>query len=212
MDGPLYLFLADLKKSTSLTQSNAERVRRALEDGLHALNDKLETLLNPLQVNYGDEIAGLFSAPHELQTVVTNIRRVLDDQISFRFVIAYGKVGDPTAPLTQMSGPVFKEANDALLALKRQREFADWRIGSETTRLSLNALSRAQNAFIADMTNYQRSVHYLLAEGISGVDIAAHLNKDPRSVSYARKASKSDIVLDLDRAIMANLLDIRTGQ
>lgn len=212
MDEPLYLFLADLKKSTSLSQSDAERVRLALEDGLRTLNDKLETRLHPLQVNYGDEIAGLFSAPLELQAVINNIRRVLDDHISFRFVVAYGQVGDPTAPLTQMSGPVFKEANDALLALKRQREFADWRISSETTRLSLNALSRAQNAFISDMTDYQRRVHYLLAEGVSGVDIAARLNKDPRSVSYARKASKSDIVLDLDRAIMANLQDIKSGQ
>lgn len=201
-----YLLLADLKGSSALPADQSRSVMELLLPELERQNDRAgDDLVYPLEVNYGDEFAGLFSSPHQLNQIVSDVRDMLRPQGSFRFVVAYGRIGYAGGTIREMGGPVFETAARALSALKKARLYGDWHVGEPETNLALNAMTNAANTMVAEMTEYQHEVFLLHKKGLSGQEIAVKLSKNPRSISSAKKTGHAKIVIQLEAAIDAML-------
>lgn len=201
-----YLLLADLKGSSALSAESGHSVMQHLLPELARQNERAgDDLVYPLEVNYGDEFAGLFSAPHQLNRIVSDIRDTLRPHGAFRFVVAYGRIGYAGGTVREMGGPVFETAARALTNLKKAKQFGDWRVGDSATNLALNAMTNAANTLVAEMTDYQHAVFLLQKSGLSGQEIAQKLSKNPRSVSNAKKTGHAKTVIQLEAAMDAML-------
>lgn len=197
-----YLLLADIKGSSDLTAQANTALMARLIPALEAQNDAHSAdLAYPLEINYGDEFAGLFSNPRAIYQIVTTIRAALRGLASFRFVVAHGRIGFAGQTIREMGGPVFDTAASALSDLKKKKSFARWIMGQNTTRLSLDALTNGAHSLLQDMTDYQYDVFRLQSAGLKGVEIAKALSKDPRSVSNAKKTGHAKTAIALEQAI-----------
>lgn len=202
-----YLILADIKGSSALNSTRSASVMERLLPELARQNDRLShDLVYPLEVNYGDEFAGLFSSPRGLYRLISDVRETLRPTATFRFVVAYGRIGYAGGTLPEMGGPVFERAAQALKALKTARKFSDWKLGDPANDAALTAMTNAANTMINDMTDYQYTVYWLEKAGLKGTEIAEKLGKNPRSISNAKKTGHSNDVISLERAVEA-LLD-----
>ena len=161
----------------------------------------VDDLIAPLEINYGDEIAGLFKTPAKIPEIVDEIRHTLQNHIGFRYVVTYGRIGFAASTLREMGGPVFDQASKALLQLKKDKQFARWQLGRNPYDAALTALSNAAHTLISRMSSYQYEVYRLHRDGLAGVDIADQLGRDPRSVSNAKRSSHADIVIQSENAL-----------
>ncbi len=197
-----YLLLVDLKGSTQLAPKVAERLFGRLEKRLPALNRRLDPApVLGLSISYGDEVAGLFDTPAHLYSVVDQIRGWLHPEVAIRFVAAHGSIGRFSQDIRQVGGEVFKRADDAVRAIKKERRFCRWLIGDGTTNAALDALTEISNAVLEDMTAYQREVYRLLASGLSQAEIAGRMGKHRQSVSDAVRRGHAELVLEAADAI-----------
>ena len=204
-----YLLLADIQGSSVLSARQAESLMMHLLPALERENLHHSAEISyPMEVNYGDEFAGLFTTPGPLYQIVSNLRHALKGIARFRFVVVHGRIGYAGGSIREMGGPVFESASHALDSLKKSRQSSRWIIGDEATDLSLTALSNAASSLIADMTDYQYAVFRLHQEGMKGVDIAEQLGKDARSVSNAKKGGHSKTVIDIEAALNAILTSL----
>lgn len=173
---------------------------------LERQNDRAgNDVVYPLEVNYGDEFAGLFSTPRQLNRITSDLRDVLRPHGAFRFVVAYGRVGFAGGTIREMGGPVFEAAAHALSDLKKARQYGDWQVGTSATNLALNAMTNAACTLVAEMTDYQHAVFLAQKAGLSGQEIAEKLSKNPRSVSNAKKTGHAKTVIQLEAAMDALL-------
>jgi DNA-binding CsgD family transcriptional regulator len=204
-----YLLLVDLKKSTRLTRGAAERVFGQLEGRLVELNRTLDPPpVLGLTISYGDEVAGLFDSPIHLYNIVDQVRDWLYPEAGIRFVAARGAIGRLSEDIRQVGGEVFKRADEAIRAIKRDRRFCRWLIGGATVNTTLDALTEISNAVLEDMTEYQREVYRQLAAGLNQTDIAALLSKHRQSVSDAVKRGHAESVLEARAAINGLLAEV----
>ncbi len=171
----------------------------------------MSELIYPLEVNYGDEFAGLFATPRALYQVVADVRDALRGIATFRFVTARGRIGYAGASVREMGGPVFETASHALTQLKKQRQFSDWQISDPATNLALTALTNSAAALIDEMTPYQHIVYMFQKAGLKGTEIAEKLSKNPRSVSNAKKTGHSKTVIQIEQAVNAILAKAADG-
>lgn len=210
-----YLLLADLTASTNLLPSQSSEVLQALDKTLKQMNTDLrEQLVAPLEINYGDEFAGLFSTPDPIYDLVDAVRHSLRNLATFRFVVAHGRIGYASGPIRQMGGPVFKEASIALIDLKRTGRFADWRFADALSNATLNMLTNTSHVLIEEMTDYQYHVYRSLRRGGSQTDIAATLGKYEQSISKAVQRSHAALVIDTEAILAERLLEhakVRAG-
>ncbi len=199
---PYYLLLADLKKSSRLSPRESQAAMARLLPELEWQNQRAaRDLVYPLEVNYGDEFAGLFSKPHLIHRIVSEIRDMLRPFAAFRFVVAYGRIGYADGSIREMGGPVFEMAAMELNRLKKTRGYGAWFISEGATNLALTAMTNAAATFVANMTDYQHAVFLLQKAGLSGNEIAEKLAKDPRSVSNAKQTGHAKTVLEIEAAI-----------
>lgn len=206
---PYYLLLADIKGSVSLSSKTNTTLMEQLIPQLERQNQRLASdLIYPLEVNYGDEFAGLFATPRALYQVVADVRDALRGVARFRFVTAQGRIGYAGGTIREMGGPVFETASRALIQLKKRREFSDWQIADPATNLSLTALTNAAATLIDEMTPYQHIVYMFQKAGLSGAEIAHKLAKNPRSVSNAKKTGHAKTVIQVENALAAILAKI----
>ncbi|MEM9572448.1 MAG: hypothetical protein AAF996_13370 [Pseudomonadota bacterium] len=206
---PYYLLLADIKGSVSLSSKTNTNLMEQLLPQLERQNQRLSSeIIYPLEVNYGDEFAGLFATPRALYQVVADIRDALSGVARFRFVTARGRIGYAGGTIREMGGPVFEAASRALIQLKKRREFSDWQIADPATNLSLTALTNAAATLIDEMTPYQHIVYMFQKAGLSGAEIAQKLAKNPRSVSNAKKTGHAKTVIQVENAVAAILAQI----
>ena len=200
-----FLFLADVKGSSSLSGGKATALRRKLEAALEALNGEIEPKpLRGFSLNYGDEIAALFSSPEPLFEAARLLRERLRP-FRFRFAVAQGRVGAATKDITQMGGAAFKLASEALDAAKKQDRFCRWRLKDSAENRVLNALVEMSDAIVLGMTDYQHQVYQALRHGEPQVDIAARLGKAPQSVSKAARSGGARLAIEAEEAILAVL-------
>lgn len=206
---PYYLLLADIKGSVGLSSKTNTTLMEQLLPQLERQNQRLASdLIYPLEVNYGDEFAGLFATPRALYQVVADVRDALRGVARFRFVTAQGRIGYAGGTIREMGGPVFETASRALNQLKKRREFSDWQIANPATNLSLTALTNAAATLIDEMTPYQHIVYMFQKAGLSGAEIAQKLAKNPRSVSNAKKTGHAKTVIQVENALAAILAKI----
>lgn len=209
LDTDLFLLLADMENSTRQNAETAQRVGDILQEQLSHLSKIYKRdLYRPLELNYGDEIAGLFISPAPIYQIVSQLRHALRSYSSFRFVVARGRIGREAPSTSQMGGPVFEAANTALQQLKKDGEFSQWLVANEQMNAVLTAMSQASHAFITEMTDYQYDVYRLYETGMKQKDIAAQLDKFEQSISDAIKRGRAELVIKLDQSIQAMLADI----
>lgn len=207
-----YLLLADIKGSSALSAKKNTSLMEQLLPQLERQNQRLMSeLIYPLEVNYGDEFAGLFATPRALYQVVADVRDALRGIATFRFVTARGRIGYAGASVREMGGPVFETASHALTQLKKQRQFSDWQISDPATNLALTALTNSAAALIDEMTPYQHIVYMFQKAGLKGTEIAEKLSKNPRSVSNAKKTGHSKTVIQIEQAVNAILAKAADG-
>ena len=162
-------------------------------------------LAYPLEVNYGDEFAGLFHRPAFIHQIVSEIRDMLRPVAAFRFVVARGRVGYAKGTIREMGGPVFETAAIELNRLKKRKEHGAWLIADEAINAALSALTNSAGTFVDEMTDYQHAVFLLQKAGLSGIEIAEKLAKNPRSVSNAKKTGHAKTVIQIEQAMDAML-------
>lgn len=201
-----YLLLGDLQGSTSLEGEAAETVSRILREELERWSAHCgDDLIAGLDLNYGDEFAGLFVRPTHTYEIVDGLRAALSGFASFRFVLARGRIGVASPATSQMGGPVFVLANEALNRLKARGRFACFETGHPAADLALSAMVEAAHTLRAEMTDYQAEVFRMLRTGLARKEIARRLGKFEQSVSDAAKRGHADLTIQLDRAIQAQL-------
>lgn len=197
-----YLLLADIRGSTNLSAPEGAAVMEYLIPQLERQNRlRAQELVYPLEINYGDEFAGLFSGPASLYRTIREIRDELHGVAEFRFVAAHGRVGYAEGSIREMGGPVFDTASRALNRAKKTRKFGTWQIADTAMNAALNALTNAADSLIAEMTDYQYQVFRHFRSGLKGVEIAERLQKDARSVSKAKSTGHAQTVIDIESAI-----------
>lgn len=207
-----YLLLGDLKQSTQTVEGQDPVAIGRLVEAVADLSAAYAgELVQDMEVNYGDEFAGLFHAPDVLYDVIDRLRHELRGIASFRVAIAYGRIGHAARTMTQMGGPAFQMADEALTALKAQDMFADWQVGDALENLTLTAIANAADSFRRNMTDYQYDVFRYLSAGLSQTEIARKLGKFDQSVSTAARRGHADVALALDKTIRERLAALRTG-
>lgn len=201
-----YLLLADLKASSRLSSEAGEATMSRLLPELEWQNQRASTdLVYPLEVNYGDEFAGLFQRPALIHKIVSEIRDMLRPVAAFRFVVARGRIGYAKGTIREMGGPVFETAAIELNRLKKRKDHGAWLIADQATNAALTALTNAAGSFVDEMTEYQHAVFLLQKAGLSGIEIAEKLAKNPRSVSNAKKTGHAKTVIQIEHAMDAML-------
>jgi phosphoribosyl-ATP pyrophosphohydrolase len=204
-----YLLLADLKASSRFSSEAGEATMSRLLPELEWQNQRAaKDLVYPLEVNYGDEFAGLFLRPALIQSIISEIRDMLRPVAAFRFVVACGRIGYASGTIREMGGPVFETAAIELNRLKKRKAHAAWFISNDATNAALSAMTNAAFSFVDEMTDYQHAVFLLQKAGLSGNEIAEKLGKDSRSVSNAKKTGHAKTVIQLETAMDAMLAQI----
>jgi len=187
-----YLLLADIQGSTRLDAESLARLTDRLARALSELSHRYSGVLAlPLRQQYGDEVAALLHHPTHTYAIADGIREAAYPT-ALRYVVTYGRVGQSTNQIPLLGGPIFKNAQALMQALKRQRAASRWDIGPPFERQLLQALSDMIDALSGNLTNYRRQVWRLLREELSQQDAAARLAKKPQSVS--RAASQGNIL------------------
>lgn len=178
----------------------------AIKRTLDVCNNRYaDSLAAPLEVNYGDEIAGLFVRAAPVYPVATALRGALHPHAGFRFAVSRERIGYAGGALREMGGPVFQIASDSLRALKSAGRFSAWRLGDDVVDRTLEALVNLADAHVAAMTTYQFQVFTLLEQEIAQKEIARRLGKYPQSVSKAVKTSHADLIIDAQTVITSCL-------
>lgn len=209
---PYYLILGDLKRSTQPDGKIATAAINRLVQAVSQVSQNYAAdLVLPMEVNYGDEFAGLLQTPARIYDIIDYLRDILRGITEFRVAIAYGHVGNATDTLTQMGGAVFQTANDALLDLKKRDVFCEWHLGSALEGQTLTVLANAANSLRQNMTDYQYEVFRFLRSGMSQIDIARRLQKFEQSVSTAAKRGQADLALELDLTLRQRLEALKEG-
>lgn len=204
-----YLLLADLKASSLFSAEAGDATMSRLLPELEYQNQRAAAdLVYPLEVNYGDEFAGLLLRPGLIHKIVSEIRDMLRPVAAFRFVVARGRIGYAGGTIREMGGPVFETAAIELNRLKKRKDYAAWFISNDATNAALSAMTNAAFSFVDEMTDYQHAVFLLQKAGLSGNEIAEKLSKDARSVSNAKKTGRAKTVIQLETALDAMLAQL----
>ena len=202
-----YLFLCDLRNSTRLEGAKAGEAIAIVDATLETLNAQCASALAvPLQLSYGDEIAGLFTASAPIQDVVSTLRHALRPVTGFRFVVCHGRIGSLSDDMRKVGGPAFKQASEAMSGLKSSGAFCRWLLDDPLLSDTVEALTESANAFLEPATDYQYQVYTLLEQGLSQRDIAKALDKFPQSVSDAVKRARLELVIRMDQLIRRHLM------
>ena len=201
-----YLLLADLTASTRLEPQAAYDTMHILTTTLDDINAHATGLQAPLEINYGDEFAGLFHRLADVYDVVSRVRHELRGLAAFRFVAAKGRIAYPAGSIRQMGGPVFRTANDALGQLKSSGRFAAWKVGAQLLNAALDTITNLSHVLISDMTDYQYDIYVRLQDGKSQTEIASALGKYDQAISKAIKRSQADLVIDAEATLRDQLV------
>lgn len=208
-----WLFLADVRGSSTLSSTKATELLAALEEETARLNGVFgDELTVPLQLNYGDEIAALFHRPDRVFDALDGLRTALRGRCVLRVVIAHGPGGAESADMRKRGGLTFKAAAAAMAALKPSGRFCRWidaspRPDSErAARLRvIEWMTEATNADVEAMTDLQFEAYRRMRAGARQVDVARDLRKSKQSVSDYVRRGRVELVLDGEELIRAEL-------
>jgi hypothetical protein len=203
LDTDYYLLLIDIIDSTKQLQAaDFNNKLDLLEKLLTEINKKYKkNIVLPVNISYGDEIAGLFSAPENIYDVVIKIRRALQPHTNIRFVVVKGKVARISTDIRKIGGMIFKKASEAVELLKKNDRFCSWHFENDLTNRTLDSLCEISNVIVQDMSEYQLNVFDLLRKGLMQKQIAVELKKHTQSISDVIQRSKANHVLEAEQTI-----------
>jgi hypothetical protein len=194
-----YLLLADVKGST-LASSSA--VMERLEATATQLSvEHSSALVLGLTLSYGDEVAGLFSRPDPLYSIMRSIRDELLPDLGVRFVVIRGRIGRPSTDIRKVGGEVFKRASVEMAKAKRAGRFCHWDVGNPIAGAVLTTLTEMAQAMFDKLSPYQRDIYFGLRNGKSQRAIADALGKYKQSVSEAVGRGNIELLIEAERLI-----------
>ncbi len=197
-----YLLLIDVVDSTKLSVEDLNIKMDLLENQLVSLNNNLKNnLVLPLNLSYGDEIAGLFKTPENIFNVVVEIRKIFYPITSVRYVVVKGSVARISSDIRKIGGMIFKKANKTIELLKKNNRLCSWQLEDSLINKTLDSLCEISNVILQDMSEYQRNVFELYREGHTQKQIAIILSKHSQSIWDAIQRSKANYIVEAELTI-----------
>ena len=139
--------------------------------------------LAPFEFTQGDELQGLLAPGANPLTAI--LRGTLHPEARpMRWVVTAGEVDPGRGPATQRSGPAFIAARERLAQANNRRERVAVVSGDAPTDELLDGLGPLLGELLADLTDRQREIAWLvLVEGLRRSDAAERLHVSRATVS-----------------------------
>jgi len=198
-----YLLLADVKGSTVVSSAAAMERLEAMATQLSV--EHSSALVLGLTLSYGDEVAGLFSQPGPLYSIMRSIRDELLPDLGVRFVVIRGRIGRPSTDIRKVGGEVFKRASVEMAKAKRAGRFCYWDVGNPIAGAVLTTLTEMAQAMFIRLSPYQREIYLGLCGGKSQNAIASSLGKYKQSVSEAVRRGNIELLIEAEQLICSLL-------
>ena len=150
-------------------------------EGAYADNERLA----PFEFTQGDELQGLLSMTADPTRAI--LRASLHPEaVPMRWVVVAGEIDPGHGPATQRSGPAFIAARERLAVAAARRERLAIVSGDAPTDELLAALGPLLGDLLADLTDRQREIGWLLlVEGLRRSDAAVRLTVSRATISVA---------------------------
>ena len=173
---------------------------RTLRTDLTATYSAAE-LLAPFEFTQGDELQGLLTSSADPVRAV--LRAALHPaRVAMRWVVVAGEIDPGHGPATQRSGPAFIAARERLAVASARRERLAIVSGDPATDELLEGLAPLLGELLADLTDRQRSIAWLvLVEGFRRSEVAERLRVSRATVSVAADRANLRSIGDLARVV-----------
>ena len=167
--------------------------------------------LAPFEFTQGDELQGLLAPGANPMTAI--LRGWLHpDARPMRWVVVAGEVDPGRGPATQRSGPAFIAARERLAQANTRRERVAIVSGDAPTDELLDGLGPLLGELLADLTDRQREIAWLiLVEGLRRSDAAERLSVSRATVSVAADRAHLRSMGELARVLQALLVRATMG-
>jgi DNA-binding CsgD family transcriptional regulator len=162
--------------------------------------------LAPFEFTQGDELQGLLAPGANPLTAI--LRGTLHPEAHpMRWVVVAGEVDPGRGPATQRSGPAFIAARERLAQANTRRERIAIVSGDARTDDLLDGLGPLLGELLADLTDRQREIGWLLlVEGLRRSDAADRLGVSRATVSVAADRAHLRSIGELARVLQTLLV------
>jgi DNA-binding CsgD family transcriptional regulator len=157
--------------------------------------------LAPFEFTQGDELQGLLAPGANPLTAI--LRGTLHPEARpMRWVVIAGEVDPGRGPATQRSGPAFVAARERLAQANVRRERVAIVSGDEETDDLLEGLGPVLGELLADLTQRQRQIAWLiLVDGLRRADAAERLRVSRATISVAADRAHLRSIGELARVL-----------
>jgi hypothetical protein len=170
-----------------------------------------EERLASFEFTQGDEIQGLLARSADPFRAV--LRATLHPEAAkLRWVVVAGPVDPGRGPATQRSGPAFIAARERLTLAVTRRERLAVISGDPATDELLEALAPLLGELLADLTDRQREIGWLLlVEGLRRSEAAERLHVSRATISVAADRAHLRSIGELARVVRTLLVRATMG-
>ncbi len=202
--GPFVALIGDIVDSKRIEDRAAfqRRLREALDDINRGLDPNV--LAARLDLAAGDEIQGLFRRPEAVVPVVTRLADMLAPE---RLMVGIGRgnlTTDPSPRVSEMDGPCFHHAREALEAARKDDAWVGAKGFGEGADAVLGALflliHTLRSRWAEKQAQYARAARTMLRK-----DVAARFDVSPSVVSESLKSAAFDAVRVGEEALVRAL-------
>ena len=167
--------------------------------------------LAPFEFTQGDELQGLLAPGTNPLTAI--LRGTLHPEaLPMRWVVVAGQVDPGQGPATQRSGEAFIAARERLAQANTRRERVAIGSGDAATDELFDGLGPLLGELLADLTDRQRQIAWLLlVEGLRRSDAAERLRVSRATVSVAADRAHLRSIGELARVLQALLVRVTMG-
>jgi DNA-binding CsgD family transcriptional regulator len=168
--------------------------------------------LAPFEFTQGDELQGLLAPGANPLTAI--LRGTLHPEARpMRWVVTAGEIDPGRGPATQRSGPAFIAARERLAQANNRRERVAVVSGDAPTDELLDGLGPLLGELLADLTDRQREIAWLLlVEGLRRSDAAERLGVSRATVSVAADRAHLRSIGELARVLQTLLARATMGR
>jgi DNA-binding CsgD family transcriptional regulator len=168
--------------------------------------------LAPFEFTQGDELQGLLAPGANPLTAI--LRGTLHPEARpMRWVVVAGEIDPGRGPATQRSGPAFIAARERLAQANNRRERVAVVSGDAPTDELLDGLGPLLGELLADLTDRQREIAWLLlVEGLRRSDAAERLGVSRATVSVAADRAHLRSIGELARVLQTLLARATMGR
>ena len=167
--------------------------------------------LAPFEFTQGDELQGLLAPGAKPLTAI--LRGTLHPEARpMRWVVTAGEIDPGRGPATQRSGPAFIAARERLAQANNRRERVAVVSGDAPTDELLDGLGPLLGELLADLTDRQREIAWLLlVDGLRRSDAAERLGVSRATVSVAADRAHLRSIGELARVLQTLLARVTMG-